>query len=631
MSAPSGSASAVLIVDDNLVDRERVCRLLGEGYPFLEAATVEEGIRIASTENVGCVLLDYRMPDRDGDDAVEDFLHLKLPVVMMTAQGNESVAVRVMKCGAQDYLVKGEMESRGLQRVVHQAFERRRLEQQLAEKDTALAESDRRLGFALRQLPVIAWTVDRGARLTSLAGGGLPLVYDHNPREALGMVLGELCGPLGDLLDVPVEVETNDTITLRNGRIYRRHVAPADEEVIGVAFDVTEAKTLEARLRHAAKMEALGKLAGGVAHDFNNVLTAIMTFASFARGALEENQVAVREDIDEVLEGARRAAGLVRQLLAFARSSVTSSGPIDMRSTINATYPMLQRLIGEDVELRFELDDDAWQITLDETRVEQIVVNLVVNARDAMIPHGGDILVELRNNRLSQTLRTRRGDSLAPGDYVVLTISDQGPGIEPSVIDRVFEPFFTTKEETGGTGLGLSTVYGIATQAGGTASVYSELGRGTTFRIYLPRRPNGNGDHDVPTAEDPPRRGTGECVLIVEDDSQVGRALERSLVSFGYTVTLVDRAAAALEVLATRPVAVVLTDVVMPGSDGFTLADQVRAAHPDIPIVLMSGYTERALRLRHERETTDHTIIEKPVDPQALAHVVARMIDEPPE
>lgn len=625
MSAPTGSA--VLIVDDNLVDRERVCRLLGGGFPFLEAATVEEGIHLASTRDVGCVLLDYRMPDRDGDDAVGDFLDLKLPVVMMTAQGNESVAVRVMKCGAQDYLVKADMESQGLRRVVRQAFERRRLEQQLAEKGSALAESDRRLGFALRRLPVIAWTVDRNGRVTSLAGASLPLVYDQSPREALGSSIDELTDPLRELLDVPIEVETKDTVTLRNGRIFRRHVAPTEGEVIGVAFDVTEAKTLEARLRHSAKMESLGKLAGGVAHDFNNVLTAIMTFASFAREALNEDQVAIREDIDEVLEGSRRAAGLVRQLLAFARSSVTTSGPIDMRATVKATHPMLQRVIGEDVRLLFELDEDAWQITLDETRVEQIVVNLVVNARDAMLPRGGDILVELRNMHLSQTLRTRRSDSLPPGDYVVLTISDQGPGIDPNVIDRVFEPFFTTKEDKGGTGLGLSTVYGIAQQAGGIVTVYSQLGRGTTFRVYLPRRPNGEA-HEATEVEAPPLRGAGERVLVVEDDAQVGRALERALMEFGYAVTLVDRAEGALENLTAQEFALVLTDVVMPGSDGFTLAEQIRAVHPDVPVVLMSGYTQSALRLRQERETLDTLMVEKPVDPQTLGQMIARMISE---
>ncbi len=613
---------SVLVVDDNMVDRERVTRLVGDLYSLIEASNVEDALKVAESTSVGCVLLDYRLPDRNGDEAIEDFARLDIPVVMMTAQGDETVAVRVMKLGALDYLVKEKMEGRVLKRAIHLAFERHRLREQLTRTSIELEARDQRLGFVLRRLPVCAWDITDDGVLASLAGAGLAELWPGDPRELLGTPVAELESPLRELVTAPPGEETRDVLELPGGQVLRRFVDPAGPRgQVGMTIDVTETRAMESQLRHATKMEALGKLAGGVAHDFNNILTAITTFARFAREGVEPHQTEIAEDLDEVMGAAERATNLVKQLLAFSRRSPTTNRAADPGDAVAAALPMLRRLVGEDVVLTFTKPEKRWWVPLDTTRLESIVVNLVVNARDAL-EQGGSIDLELANRRLTQAITRGRGGRLEPGDYVVLSVADDGVGMAPTTVEHIFDPFFTTKDVGQGTGLGLSTVYGLIKEVGGTVTVYSELGQGTTFRVYLPRacRPS----VEERDSARPAPRGEGWRAMLVEDDDAVRRALERMLADLGYTVI---RGRGLDEVVARAReggVDIVLSDVVMPSFDGFELAQRVAEVAPDLPVVLMSGYTDRTLRA--SRPAVDVPVLEKPVDPATLAHTLAAAI-----
>jgi signal transduction histidine kinase/ActR/RegA family two-component response regulator len=419
----------------------------------------------------------------------------------------------------------------------------------------------------------------------------------------------------------------SETLRVDPGAISQAHVAPLRDAAggvvgtIGVALDMTEARSLERQLRHAIKMEALGKLAGGVAQDVNKILTAIVSFGTFARESIAEDHEA-RADLDEVLAAAKRAAELVRQLLTFARQKTTDPEPVDVVETLAALLPMLRRLVGEDVRIELDAAPDAWLALVDASACEQVLVNLVVNARDAM-PRGGRILVGVQNMRLSAELVEARGRRLAPGDYVVLSVTDEGEGIPPELAERIFDPFFTTKPVGSGTGLGLSTVYGIAEQAKGAVTCYSEAGLGTTFRVYFPRtaaQTRAEEELAIATA------GGGQPILVVEDDLAVRAVVVRALSALGYTVHEAEGADAALRIAASEtPIELLLSDVIMPGVNGFELARTICDRRPDVKVLFMSGYTERAIQERAQLPRGSR-VIEKPIDPHALAIAVARVL-----
>ncbi len=620
----------VLVVDDNAVDRARIRRLLGHGPTLLEAATAREGVETARTCEVDCVLLDNRLPDHDGIDVIADFVSRGVPVLMLTAQGNEAVAVAAMKLGATDYLNKASLDAEQLRRGIVQALERHRLQCELEAKTRILAEREARLRFLLEQLPAITWTIDPNGRLTSLAGAGLAAAGVEESDELVGRPLRDV--PIGLPLVLRAHERAlqgrtgSEMLEVGAGVYYQAHVAPLRGPTgdivgsIGVALDVTEARTFERMLRHATKMEALGKLAGGVAHDFNNILSAIVSFGTFAYDALHE-QDPVREDIGEVLGAAHRAADLVKQLLSFARQRVSEPQPVDVAATAHGVLPMLRRLVGEDVEVELDIAKSPWPALVDKGELEQVLVNLVVNARDAM-PSGGRILVGVCTATLTAELIEARGRALQPGDYVIVSVTDDGEGIAAEVAERIFDPFFTTKGVGEGTGLGLSTVYGIAEQACGAVTYYTELGVGTTFRVYLPRAKSVS-QAAAPTVM-PVVEGGSERILVVEDDSGVRAVVVRALTSIGYGVVEAsgrDEALAALE--RDAPPELVLTDVIMPGTNGFELAQHIWETWPGLPILFMSGYTERAIRERAQLPEGT-VVLEKPIDPHTVARAVAR-------
>src|SRR6266540_2797653 len=385
---------------------------------------------------------------------------------------------------------------------------------------------------------------------------------------------------------------------------------------VAVQHDVTERKLLEQQFRQAQKMEAIGQLAGGVAHDFNNLLTAILGYAELLAEKLKDRPREA-EDLDEIRKAGERAASLTRQLLAFSRQQVFERKVLDLNCLIAEIEKMLRRLIGEDVDLVTVLDPALAYVWADAGQLEQVVMNLAVNARDAM-PRGGKLTIETSNVELDEEY-ARLHTPVRPGRYVMIAVSDTGVGMDAATRSRIFEPFFTTKERGKGTGLGLATVYGIVKQSGGYIWAYSEPGKGTTFKVYLPPADQSLLREEDRVEETLSVRGA-ETVLLVEDEESV-RTLSRAILeSYGYRVLEAAGAEEAIETVQgyPQPIHLLLTDVVMPSMGGPDLASRIQTLRPDVKVLFMSGYTDETV-FRHGHLEQGRLFLQKPFTPEALA------------
>jgi PAS domain S-box-containing protein len=391
----------------------------------------------------------------------------------------------------------------------------------------------------------------------------------------------------------------------------------------GTVEEVTERRLLETQLRQSQKLEAIGMLAGGIAHDFNNLLTVIGGYCDLSLSKLRE-QDPLRRNLMEISKAADRAAVLTRQLLAFSRKQVLQPKVLDLNSVVSEMEKLLRRLIGEDVEFRAVLGHDLGSIKADPGQIEQVIMNLAVNSRDAM-PNGGRLMIETANIFLDEE-HARQHVTVTPGHYVMLAITDSGCGMDAVTKTRVFEPFFTTKDPGKGTGLGLSTVYGIVKQSGGTIWIYSELGKGTTIKVYLPRV------DEVPQYAPPSEvktsiRGT-ETILLAEDEEMVRQLAREVLSTYGYQVLVTSNGGGALLICESHPekIDLLLTDVVMPEMGGPQLAARLQQLRPNLKVLYMSGYTDNAI-VHQGVLDENQNFIQKPFSPISLAERVRSVLD----
>jgi two-component system cell cycle sensor histidine kinase/response regulator CckA len=479
------------------------------------------------------------------------------------------------------------------------AIERKRTEE-------ARRENEARLRVLIEQLPAVLWTVDTDLRFTSILGAGL---------TRLGLQQNQLVGTfLSDYFETadrtfpPVAAHHRAVsgeprtfpLEWKDGS-YACHVEPLRDAVgevqgaICMALDVTDRKQLEEQFRQAQKMEAVGRLAGGIAHDFNNLLMVIQGYADLLAERLPAGDSS-RRNAEQIQTAAQRASSLTRQLLAFSRKQIMEPKVLSVHAVVGDMEKMLRRLIGEDIDLVTSTAADLWLVKADRGQIEQVVMNLAVNARDAM-PNGGRLTIETANVELDAST-SHPVIALAPGKYVVLAVTDNGCGMDEKTQAHIFEPFFTTKEKGKGTGLGLATVYGVVKQSGGYIWVYSEVGRGTTFKIYLPRIDEetaaANRDGLVDSRSVP--RGSG-VVLLAEDEKGVRDLTREYLEMSGYKVLAAENGHTALELAALHagPIDLLITDIVMPGINGRELADRVNAIRPAIKVLFMTGYTDQAI------------------------------------
>ena len=502
----------------------------------------------------------------------------------------------------------------------------------------ALTESEAhyRVLFESNPNPLFVYTLDTLALLAvNEAAVGQ---YGYTREEFLAMTLEEMHPPedVRALRDLVAKSETG----FRNRGEWRHRKKDGtiiDVEItrntltfsgrpaaLAMAHDITKRKSVETQLLQAQKMEAVGRLAGGIAHDFNNLLTAIFGSSDLLLEDLTVDDQR-RADVEDIKKAAQRAAALTRQLLAFSRKQVLALQVLDLNALIADLEKMLRRLIGEDIEFRTILTSDLGAVRADPGQLEQVIMNLAVNARDAM-PQGGKLTLETANVDLDAAYAQAHAP-LAPGRYAMLAVSDTGIGIDAQVKAHIFEPFFTTKEKGKGTGLGLATVYGIVKQSDGSIWVYSEPGQGTTFKIYLPR---------VEAAAEPPApkpmppasvRGS-ETILLAEDEEAVRNLMRRVLEAHGYTLLVAADGQEALRLADGHkgPIHLLLTDIVMPNLGGRQLAERVVSARHATKVLYLSGYTDDAI-VHHGVLEPGIAFLEKPFTPQGLARKVRELLD----
>jgi PAS domain S-box-containing protein len=511
--------------------------------------------------------------------------------------------------------------------------------------DAELVRAEERLELAQGIARIGAWDIDlaTGRTVWSHSMGRILGVGDATPGNELFLSLihpddrermdRELAGSLergGDYeLDFRiVRPDGGVRWLLSRGRVISDESGKAIRKV-GAAVDVSERHEaddervmLEQQLRQAQKLHAIGRLAGGVAHDFNNVLLAIRGYGELAQRAMGRGADATHE-VEEMLAGAERAAALTRQLLAFSRRQVLRSETIDLRDIVREMDKMLRPLIGDDVQLATELCEEPVLVQGDPGQLEQVIANLAVNARDAM-PLGGRLIVRVG---IADTDATQAFDGAAVRS-AVLSVTDTGAGMDAETVEQMFEPFFTTKDD--GTGLGLATVHGIVTQSGGSIWVHSEPGQGTTFKIYLPLAHGTVAQKPVlPHGATPSAAGFGETILLVEDDPQVRAVVGKMLESLEYRVLPAGDGADALALAEAfdRPIDLLVSDLVMPGLGGKQVAERLRESNPDVAVLYMSGYSDEAV-VRRGVVDPHASFLQKPFATADLARCVSDLLEE---
>jgi len=502
-------------------------------------------------------------------------------------------------------------------------------------KQERLKKNDRKFLLLFEENPLPMWVFEAGTGEILAANAAAAALYGYSSDEFRRMNLSDLQGEdsarrftselnaemrpgtavwqhrtkSGQILDVDVGVHQIEY----GGRLVQ----------LAVLIDITGRLHLEEQLRQAQKMEAVGMLAGGVAHDFNNLLTIIGGYSQLIMDGLSQHDPN-RHNLEQVIKASERAAALTQQLLAFSRRQVLQPKVLDLNKLVASLSTMLRRLIGEDVDLRLALDQELGRVNADPGQLEQVLMNLAVNARDAM-PKGGTLTVETANVYLDESYAMRR-ITVKPGPYILLAVSDNGTGMDESTQARLFEPFFTTKATGKGTGLGLSTVFGIVKQSGGSLQVYSEPGRGTSIKVYLPRidQPATIEPQDAPKSV----RRASEAVLLVEDDDMVRHLVRDTLAREGYKM---QDAATPLEAMKIAEnfkgtIHLLITDVIMPHVSGTELALTLRKDRPEMKVLYISGYTDNAV-VNAGLLQKEVAFLQKPFTPAVLVQKVHEVLE----
>jgi PAS domain S-box-containing protein len=558
---------------------------------------------------------------------------LDIPFICVSGTISEDQAVATMKAGANDYFAKGQLK-RLLPAIARELREATgRAEQRVSEASHQTL---------VEQSPVGIYRSNPAGRFLSVNAALVRILGYDSAADVLQLdMTRDVYADAAErqrLLDRDTYTdreydEVEATWKRKDGGLLNvqlsvravRNTARQVEYYETFVRDVTEQRRMQQQLLQAQKMEAVGRLAGGVAHDFNNLLTVITSYSEMLLGDLEPNDPK-RDDVEQVRKAAEGAASLTRQLLAFSRQQVLQPRVVDLNDVVSGLRKILQRVIGEDVEFATTLAPDLRAVRADVGQLEQVLMNLAVNSRDAM-PTGGKLTMETANVELD-TDYARQHHLATAGQYVMLAVSDTGTGMDEATKARIFEPFFTTKGLGKGTGLGLATVYGIVKQSGGSVWVYSELGHGTSFKIYLPRVDAAVDDAAAAPVMGVPR-GT-ETVLVVEDAAAVRAVTRQVLQRQGYTILEAPNGEAALQVAAAHhgSIHLLLTDVVMPVLSGRLLAERLAPLRPDTRVLYTSGYTDDSI-VRHGILEAGIAYLQKPFTPDSLARKVREVLDAP--
>jgi len=619
MTEPSGHPT-LLLVDDNPADVELVREMLDSPgaparYAVRHVSRLSDAEQILRATHVDVVLIELRLPDCFGVECVYTLQRISpaTPIIVLSGLSDETLALTCIDAGAQDYLHKEELRPAMLRRTIDRSISRLKE----ARATDALRRQFEHLVGSIPDAVVV--TDQRG---TVLFGNDAALALFGRGRGRGNFIGSQFGLKLKDGLVSEFRIPGSDERRACDIRVVdcEWNGAPARLTLI---HDMTEQKRLDDHLRHAQKMEAIGLIAGGVAHDFNNLLAIMLVYAEMLRTEFEADDPRLVEVV-EIVHSIDRAQTLTRQLLAFSRKQASEPTVLNMVEVVAGVHSMLQRTLPASIDFVVLPGDDIWPVLADKGQLEQVLMNLAVNARDAMLS-GGRFAVEIENRSI-----TSADHGVRPGDYVAVRVSDTGTGIAPEYLNRIFDPFFTTKARGHGTGLGLAMCYGIIAQAGGNLTVESRLGVGTSFLILLPRTHHTEEQLLAEEAAHEELRGR-ETILVVEDDQAVMRAAAATLKRGGYTVLTAANGDEARRLLQSHDgrIDLVLSDVVMPQLSGPELAEFLAATLPELPLVFMTGYSNYPMTTESgEGRIANHRAIMKPFRPNVLLSTVREVLDQ---
>jgi two-component system cell cycle sensor histidine kinase/response regulator CckA len=634
----------ILLVEDEDAHVELMRRAFedeGEPVKLVVARTLQDARARITEATPDLVIVDLLLPDGEGTELLPPAnTEQAFPVVIMTSHGDEQTAVAVMKGGALDYVVKSELALAAMPRIAKRALR----------EWGYIVEGQR----ANKEIRMLSAAVEQAAENIIITDTDGKIVY-VNPafEQTTGYSRAEVIGQKASILKSGKHDEnfyrqlwrTISRGEVWHGRLVNRKkdgafdivdasITPVRDKhgqivnYVSARRDITHELKLEERLRQAQKMEAVGQLAGGVAHDFNNILQAILGYAYMAKLSLEEGSQG-QADLDQVINATNRATQLVRQLLAFSRRETLKPQNLDLNEVITNLLKMLRRLIGEHIELEIQTQSDLQPVFADLVQIEQVLMNLCVNARDAM-PNGGKITLATQNYRVSQA-EAESFPWTKEGDYILLSVTDTGVGIPPELQDRIFEPFFTTKEVGEGTGLGLATVYAIVKQHNGWINLVSELGQGSTFQIYFPAvaRPVPSFLEQQP--ETAAVYGGTETILLAEDDDTLRELALTILQKAGYHVLEARDGEEAIRLFQqnVNTIELVVLDAVMPKQSGRAVYDCIRQDRAELPVLFSTGYGFNVLKNIH-LPSDGSQLIRKPYSPRDLLKKVREVLDARP-
>ena len=631
----------ILTIDDEEPIRRSI-RVFFEdsGFEVVEAADGQKGLDLFRSRRPSVVLVDLRMPGISGAEVIDTLKREapEVPVIVLSGTGLIADAIDAMRRGAWDYVTKPITDMSELEHVVRIALERSRLmeenrryrehleeeverrtkelkqeidERKRTEERLLLSEQSLKdilqaspIGIGKAKNRVFDWVNETMCKITGysleeIQGKTARLLYEN----------GQEFGRVGETLSKEKAVETKWVRKDGDVRDILLHVThTSDEAYIFTAIDFTEQKNLEGRLRQAQKMEAIGTLAGGIAHDFNNILTAMMGYATLVQMKVDTSNP-LRPYVDQLILASRKAANLTQSLLAFSRQQPAQLAPLDINETIKATGKLLKRLLTEDIELHTLFSEENTTVMADKTQMDQILFNLVTNARDSM-PRGGTLTIETDLVEIYDSTFIGDHGFERPGRYVQVKVSDTGIGMDEATREKIFDPFFTTKETGKGTGLGLATVYGIVKQCSGYITVESKLGQGSIFRIYLPSvRRRADKEHVAPVTV----KTGSETILVAEDNEEVRSFMREALKGCGYRIIEAMDGEDAVETFKQHQDAdLIIVDSVMPKKNGREVYEEIHKIKPGIKALFTSGYT-RDIILDKGIEDKEFNFIAKPL------------------
>jgi two-component system cell cycle sensor histidine kinase/response regulator CckA len=609
----------VLIVEDDEEDfilmRDLFGGIKNTTYAIERASDTAAALRAFGARRHDVYLIDDRVGPDSGIDLVRqgEELHLTAPFIILTGQGEPHVDMAAMRAGAADFLVKGEITPRSLERSIRYAIERNRAE----------LEIEKLAAFPRRNPNPVVELDDDGT-----------LTYSNSAAQELAQSIGEsslkpLLPP--DLAQIVSEslrtASTRHFQITRGARTFSWSFVPVPESKVvhGYASEITERLNLEAQLRHSVKMEAVGQLAAGVAHDFNNILTVIQGHANLLLDAMEQNS-AHGKPLKHICLSAEKASNLIRQLLMFSRKQIMQPRHVDLNDVIQNITRMLQRMMGEDIAVEVLESPELPSLLGDTGMIEQVLMNLAVNAREAM-PRGGKLMLATSVSTFTDNVTIENPEARA-GRFICLSICDTGCGMDPITVNRIFEPFFTTKEVGKGTGLGLAAVYGIVKQHQGWIEVDSTIGAGTTFKLFFPASAKPAEALSKPATTEKVSGGN-ETILVVEDETALRELVEEILSLYGYQVISACSGVDALRVWEQphEKIDLLLTDMVMPeGISGRELAERLQRNEPGLKVIYTSGYSP-GMAGKDLALLEGFNFLPKPYPPTRLAEVVRECLD----